>query len=123
MDEVLKLNPECTKLRIFIPAPLDLFIKDYRKNWCHNPITQNDIDKLEDLLIHIKITNPAIMLEARHDDSDITQNDYDLRHNEEVTFSDEVYAFQVNNSTGTSDTISKAAVVNVPTTLHKKYTI
>ncbi len=123
MDEVLKHNPECTKLRIFIPAPLDFYITDYRKNWCHDPITQKDIDNLENLLIHIKIINPAIVLEARHDDSDITQNDYDLRHNEEVTFSDEVYAFQVNSSTGTSDTMTKAAKVNVPTTLHKRYSI
>jgi hypothetical protein len=123
IDEVLKLNPECTKLRIFIPAPLDLFIKDYRKNWCHAPITQKDIDNLENLLIHIKITNPAIVLEARHDESDITQDDYDLRHNEEVTFSDEVHAFQINNSTGTQDTIDKAAKAGLPTTLHKKYTI
>ena len=61
--------------------------------------------------------------EARHDESDITQEDYDLRHNEEVTFSDEVHAFQVNNSSVTQDTINKAAKVGLPTTHHKKYTI
>lgn len=53
----------------------------------------------------------------------ITQDHYDLRHNEEVTFSDEVYAFQVNNSTGTQDTIDKAKASGLPVTLHKKYSI
>ncbi len=123
MDEVLKLNPECTKLRIFIPAPLDLFIKDYRKNWCTSPITEKDIDNIEKVLVHIKATNPAIILEAQHNDDDITQDDYDLCHIREVDFSDEVYAFQVNNSAGTQNLMDKAAKVNVPTTLHKKYTI
>jgi hypothetical protein len=44
-------------------------------------------------------------------------------YNEEVTFSDEVYAFQVNNSAGTQDTIDKAIKSGLPITLHKKYTI
>ena len=123
MDEFTKLNPNCTRIRIFIPARLPHFIADYRKNWKQAPITDIDIDNLEYLLNLIKERNPSAVFEVRKETGDITQNDYDLRHNEEVTFSDEVYAFQVNNSTGTSDTIKKAKDAGLPITLHKTYSI
>jgi hypothetical protein len=123
MDEFVKLNPECTRLRVFTPARLPHFIEDYRKNWKHSPITDIEIDNLSHLLHLIEKRNPSAILEVRKDSGDITQDQYDLRHNEEVTFSDEVYAFQVNNSTGTQDTIDKARASGLPITLHKKYTI
>ena len=123
MDEFLKLNPDCTRIRIFIPARLQHFIADYRINWAHAPVTDKDIDDLEYLLKIIMERNPSAMFEVRKETGDITQTEYDLRHNEEVTFSDEVYAFQVNNSTGTSDTIAKARNAGLPITLHKTYTI
>ena len=123
MDEFVKLNPDCTRIRIFIPARLSHFIVDYRRNWQHAPVDGEDIDSLEYLLSLIKKRNPSSVFEVRKDKGDITQAEYDLRHNEEVTFSDEVYAFQVNNSTGTSDTIEKAKKAGLPLTLHKKYQI
>jgi hypothetical protein len=123
MDELLKLNPSCTRIRIFIPSKLDHFISDYRKNWCHDPVTQKDIDNIESVLNQIKDANPACIFEVARNEGDITQADYDQRHNEEVVFSDEVYAFQVNNSTGTQDTIDKAAKAGLAISLHKKYTI
>jgi len=123
MDEFIKLNPSCTHMRIFIPAKLGHFISDYRKNWKHKPIDDVDIDNLEHLLKLIKERNPSAVFEVRKDIGDITQGDYDLRHNEEVTFSDEVYAFQVNSSNGTGDTIRKANDAGLPIGLHKNYTI
>ncbi len=122
-DEFIKLNPDCTRIRIFIPARLPHFISDYRKNWKHAPVDDIDIDNLEHLLKLIKERNPASVYEVRKDSGDITQAEYDLRHNEEVTFSDEVYAFHVNHSTGTSDTINKAQYAGLPIAIHKKYTI
>jgi hypothetical protein len=123
MDEFVKLNPECNRIRIFMPARLHHFIADYRKNWKHFPIEDRDIDNLAYLLGLIKERNPSAVFEVRKETGDITQTEYDLRHNEEVTFSDEVYAFQVNNSSGTGDTIEKARAAGLPITLHKKYTI
>lgn len=123
MDEYLKLDPACRNIRIFIPARLNHFICDYRKNWKHDPVTDLDIDRLEEVLIKIKSANPAAMYEVRKDSGDISQYEYDLRHNEEVAFSDEVYAFQVNDSRGTQDTIDKAEDSGLKISLHKKYTI
>ncbi len=123
MDEFVKLNPECNRIRIFMPARLHHFISDYRINWKHAPITDTDIDNLEYLLKIIKERNPSAMFEVRKDFGDITQAEYDLRHNEEVTFSDEVYAFHVNKSSGTSDTIQKAKSAGLPVPIHKEYAI
>lgn len=123
MDEFLKLNPDCTRIRIFIPARLEHFIADYRKNWKHAPIDDSDIDNLAHILHIIKTRNPSAVFEVRKDSGDISQEEYNVRHDEEVTFSDEVYAFHVNNSSGTSDTITKAAAAGLPIGLHKKYDI
>lgn len=121
MDEVLKHNPNATHLRVIIPARLESYIEDYFTNWCHEPITQIDIDNLASILKRIKEVNPASLLEMPY--TIITQDHYNLRHDQEVMYSDEVHAFQVNESTGTQDTIDKSARAGLPTTHHKKYTI
>lgn len=123
MDEFVKLNQDCTRIRIFIPARLDHYIADYRKNWKPEPLTDEDIDKLSALLKLIKSKNPAAVFEIRKESGDIVQAEYDARHDEEVAFADEIYAFHVNKSTGTSDTLTKASAAGLPVTLHKKYTI
>ena len=123
MDEYFKLDQTCRNIRIFLPARLTHFIEDYRKNWKHHPITDKEIDQVEKVLIQIKSINPAAVYEVKKDTGDISQYEYDMRHNEEVTFSDEVYAFQVNNSTGTQDTVDKARDAGLPIVVHKKYSI
>jgi hypothetical protein len=122
IDECIK-NNYIHKLRVFIPSNLDHYIADYHKNWCQSPITGKDIFALEAVLREIQEKNPGALLEMKHGDCDITQNHYDLRHDEEVMFSDEVYAFQVNASTGTQDTINKAQASGLTISLHKKYAI
>ena len=122
MDEVLKLGKE-NSMRVIIPAKLDFFISDYYKNWMTDPITKADIDKLSVVLKDFQNKNPSGLLEIYHAGVDITQDDYDNRHDEEVVFSDEVYAFQVNNSTDTQDTIDKAKASGLKISLHKKYSI
>lgn len=121
MDEVLKLKPNATHLRVIIPARLESYIHDYFTNWCHEPITVEDINRLAVLLKKIKEANPASLLEMPYDV--ITQEHYNLRHDQEVMYSDEVHAFQINESTGTQDTIDKSAKAGLPTTHHKKYSI
>lgn len=121
MDEAMKLYPDASRLKVVIPAGIKHYIHDYHTNWCQAPITIETINELEDLLRCIKIANPLAIDEMPNEI--ITQDHYNARHNEEVKISDEVYAFQVNNSTGTQDTIDKAARAGLPISLHKKYTI
>ncbi len=122
MDEAVKNDPNCERLRVIIPTSLANYIVDYQTNWCQQPVTMEVIAELEKLLTYIKETNPASLIEMKHG-PEITQEHYNLRHNEEVAISDEVYAFQVNNSTGTQDTIDKSIAAGLPLTLHKKYAI
>lgn len=121
MDEAMKLYPDASRLKVVIPAGFKSYIHDYRTNWMGGPITSETIDILEQLLQKISDANPAA-IDAMPNDI-ITQDHYNQRHDEEVKISDEVYAFQVNNSTGTQDTIDKAAKSGLPISLHKKYTI
>ncbi len=121
MDEVLKHNPNASHLRVIIPARLESYIDDYYTNWCHKPITKKDIDNLATILKKIKKVNPASLLEMPY--KTITQEHYNLRHDQEVMYSDEVHAFHVNESAGTEDTISKSTKASIPITHHKKYSI
>lgn len=121
MDEALQVDPSATHLRVIIPARLDDYEKDYYANWMQEPITAADISELITLLRKIKDINPSALLEMPY--AIITQEHYDLRSTQEVMYADELYAFQVNGSTGTQFTIGKALQSGVPTTLHKTYNI
>jgi hypothetical protein len=121
MDEALKIDPSAKNLKVIIPARLESYIHDYYTNWCQEPVTKNDIENLAEILKKIKNINPANLIEMPYDI--ITQEHYNLRHNEEVALSSEVYAFQVNESNGTQDTIDKALKAGLPIALHKKYKI
>jgi hypothetical protein len=121
MDEAMKMFPDASRLKVVIPAMFKSYVYDYHTNWCLTPVTIEAINELENLLRQIKETNPKALIEMPNDI--ITQDHYNDRHDEEVKISNEVYAFQVNNSTGTQDTIDKAAKSGLPISLHKKYTI
>ncbi len=121
MDEAMKHFPDASRVKVVIPATLDHYMYDYHTNWCMAPVTKEAINNLENLLRKIKETDPDALIEMPN--TIITQDHYDLRHDEEVKISDEVYAFQVNGSTGTQDTINKASQSGLPISLHKKYAI
>jgi hypothetical protein len=121
MDEAMKIDPTASRLRVIIPANFKSYCFDYHTNWCNAPVTTKSINELEALLRKIHEANPDALIEMPYDI--ITQEHYNLRHDEEVKIADEVYAFQVNNSTGTQDTIDKANAAGLPITLHKKYSI
>jgi hypothetical protein len=121
MDEALKIDSNASRLKVIIPAFLEDYVFDYHKNWMLDPITMKNIDDLETLLRKIRNVNPDALIEMPY--KIITQDHYNLRHDEEIKISDEVYAFQVNESSGTQDTIDKASRAGLSITLHKKYII
>ena len=121
MDEAMKLFPDASRLKVIIPALFKSYIYGYNTNWCIEPVTKETIKNLEKLLQKIKDADPKALAEMPNDI--LTQEHYKLRNDEEVKNSDEVYAFQVNNSTGTQYTIDKASKSGLPISLHKKYTI
>jgi hypothetical protein len=121
MDEAMKLYPDASRLKVIIPTVLKSYIYDYYTNWCIEPIKKENIDNLAKILEKIKQINPSSVVEMQNDI--ITQEHYNLRNNEEVKISDEIYAFQVNDSAGTQDTIDQALRRGLPISLHKKYSV
>ncbi|MEK9131897.1 MAG: hypothetical protein AAB447_03230 [Patescibacteria group bacterium] len=121
MDEMLRINPTFSSLRVIIPAYLEDYITDYYTNWCIEPITKKDIEHLALLLRKIKNIQPTAIIEMPY--RVITQTHYDMRNDEEVLQADGVCAFQVNDSSGTQYTIDKAKQTGIPILLHKKYTL
>jgi hypothetical protein len=120
-DEALKQNPDATRIKIIIPAFLEDYIHDVHTNWCTPPITKEYVDRLAELLRKIKEIRPESIIEMPN--KIITQHHYDLRNIEEVKVADGVFAFQVNKSSGTQQTIDEANLVGVPILLHKEYAI
>lgn len=121
MDEAFAIDPTCRKLRVIIPAYIEDYVKDCEQNWCQAPVTPEAIQKLAALLRKIREANPASLLEMPY--RVIEQEHYDLRNLEEVTYANEVYAFQVNGSTGTQHTIDSAKAAGHPIVEHRQYTI
>ena len=122
MSEALLIDPSISRLKVIIPTNLTNYILDYRKNWNKFPVTEESINELERILKQIKGLREEHLIEMPPE-YDITQEHYDFRHDEEVAISDEVCAFQVNNSIGTQDTINKAQTAGLKIALHKKYNI
>jgi hypothetical protein len=121
MDEALKMQPDGARLKVIVPAYLEDFIDDYYRNWCQAPITKEDIDRTAFTLKKIKELNPANLVEMPY--HVITQEHYFMRDTEEVKVADEVFAFQVNKSVGTQDTIDKARKAGLPIARHKQYSL
>ena len=120
MDECLQVD-QLNRLRVILPTKLDFYTKHYYKAYEEGKINQSDCDNLCDLLIKIQKISPISLLEMPF--KKLTQYEYDERNTEEVKYADEVYAFQVNESTGTQDTIDKAKAAGLTISLHKKYKI
>lgn len=121
MDEAMQIDPAASQLQVIIPTDLKSYIYDYYTNWCMEPVTKESIALLEKLLERIKQASPKALLEMPY--KSITQYHYDLRNDEEIRHSDAVYAFQVNSSSGTQDTIVKSIKAGLPIELHQKYSM
>jgi hypothetical protein len=119
MDETLRINPDASKLKVIIPAYLDYCLKDCYKNWCQKPITKKEIDLVALTLKHLRKIRSSNLIEMPN--KIITQEHYDLRSEQEVLNCNEIYAFQVNNSSGTQLTLDFAKKIGVPIVLHRKY--
>ena len=121
MDEVLKINPTCTHLRVILPSKLDIYINHFYEALVDHKITKENFAELEKTLHAIQKVNPSAILEMHF--TTIEQNEYNERDAEEVKYGDEIHAFQVNNSTGTQHTIDAGLSKGIPISLHKKYVI
>lgn len=111
-DEVRKLNA-LDQLKIFLPVSLDLFVAHYRCRASEGVVTQKQVDDVIEQLTSIKNQNPNSIIENMTE-TIVDKDSYYRRNSEVVNASDELLAFQVNQSHGTQDTIDKAKAKGIP---------
>lgn len=106
-DEALKLDPTASRIKVFIPVTLELYAAHYRKRAGEGIITSEQAEMLIAQLTQLKAANPDALIENT-ENTIVDQTTYFERITQIVNASDELAAFQVNNSEGVQDTINKA---------------
>lgn len=115
-DEMLKINPTLDKLKIYLPSTFDIFATHFRRRAQEEVITRKQAEDLITLINRIININPSAIIENKTN-KELNKQTYYERNTDEINASDELYAFQVNNSLGTEDTIKKAKEKGIPVKL------
>jgi hypothetical protein len=117
-DEALRLNPTADKIKIFIPVVLNLYTAHYRKRAAEGVITFKQAETLVTQLEKLKATNPNALI-GNPQNTAVDTKSYFERNTDVVNASDAIVGFQVNESEGVGDTITKAISQGKPVYLEK----
>ena len=98
-------NPE-SQLRIFLPAPLEIYLTHYHKKAEEGIISHKQVAFLEEQLRTATEISPDIISSLNY--KRINKHSYYVRNQKEIDACSHVRAFKVNNSSGVQDTINKA---------------
>lgn len=112
-DEALKVDPSAKHIKVLLPTTLQKYATHYRKRAGEGVITVEQAEKLIEQLTKLQSINVNSVIENRGTDS-VEQVAYYERNSQVVNNSNELFAFQVNQSAGTQNTIEKAKKKNVP---------
>lgn len=107
MDEVFKAGLIKNRIKIFLPVTLDSFIKHYEERVNEGIVTKDQAEELINLLRLIKENNSEAIIENKTYTTADKESNH-ARNSEIVSHSDKLLAFQVNNSSGTENTIDEA---------------
>lgn len=121
LQESLLHDVKGLQIRVILPTKLHLYEAHFYKRVGEGVITLDQFKMLFESLHDLQRRNSSAILEINN--TEVKLETYFERDFFEVCFADEVYAFQVNESKGTQDTLDKAEQRGVPVTLHKKYTL
>lgn len=114
-DEVL-ISGKLDQLKIFLPVSLDLFVNHYCRRASEGVVTAKQAQDVIKQLTTIKKLNPNSIIENLTE-TIVDKDSYYRRNSEVINASDELLAFQVNQSRGTQDTIDKARTKGIPVTV------
>ena len=104
-DEVMKYDKNLNRIKIFIPSHFETYIKHYKSGGeVRDGISHDEGVKL---VVQLCKMNSNV-IESAGNFKIISQKEYDLRDAKTISIADELYAFRVNNSYGTSNTIKMA---------------
>lgn len=113
VDEAFKMDPSGNHMKVIIPATLERYAAHYRKRANEGIISSEQAEMLITQLSQVKKANPHALIEKK-DERPIKKITYYERNSDIIDVSDELYAFQVNKSLGTQDTIDKAKKKGLP---------
>ena len=116
-DEAMKINSDGTRIKIFLPTTLTLYAQHYRKRAQEGVITNEQAEMLINQLTTLKKLNSSSLIE-NNENTVIEKTTYYERISQIIDASDELYAFQINNSPGVQDTIDKARRKRIPVKLY-----
>ncbi|MFH0853003.1 MAG: hypothetical protein V1853_01190 [bacterium] len=117
IDEALTSDPTARQIKVFIPTTLGTYSTHYRKRAQEGVILETQAESLISLLTKLKSANPKALIEDP-DNEIIDKTTYYRRNQLVVDSSDELIAFQVNNSAGVQDTIEKARIKGISVKKH-----
>lgn len=115
-DEALKLDPTAKRIKIVLPATLEIFTAHYRKRAKEGVITEKQAEDLIAQLDRIRAVNPSSLIENEKNKV-INEEVYHERHSMIIGMADELIAFRVIEKVGGSgikDTIEKAREKGIP---------
>jgi len=116
-DEAMKINTNGTRIKVFLPTTLTIYTQHYRKRAQEGVITNEQAEMLINQLRTLQKLNSSALIENK-ENTVIDKTTYYRRISQIVDASDELYAFQVNNSPGVQDTIDKARRKRIPVKLN-----
>jgi len=127
-EEALSADPSCSRIVIAVPGSLAAYYAHLRA-WARGHDTGDpdiSIEEVERIIATIDAVakaNPQAIVDCPGVAAeDIGKEAYYERNTVVVALSDELVAFQANNSGGTQDTIDKARAIGMPVTV-RSYTI
>jgi hypothetical protein len=107
----LQHYPDGSHIKVLLPTTLEVYVAHYRKRADEGVITHEQAEKL---IQQLTLVNKLGSLIVDTENQEVTKDTYYLRNTEVVNASDELLAFQVNDSAGTQDTIDKAHAKGIP---------
>lgn len=110
----LQHYPDGSRIKVMLPTTLEVYTAHYRKRAEEGVITHEQAEKL---IYQLELVNKLDSLVINPAHREVTKDTYYLRNTEVINASDELLAFQVNNSAGTQDTIDKAKKKGIPVKL------
>ena len=120
-EETLSVNPDANKIKIFLPTTLEIYSRHYLKRVEEGVITKEQAQLLISQLTKIRNLNINSIVENLTNEI-VDHTTYRERINDIINESDELIAFQANESNGTQYTIDIAHQKGIPVKVHK-YTI
>lgn len=113
LDEVVKIDPACRKVKIFLPAKLKIFARHFFNRANEGVITHKQAKDLINQLNSLKKNNSGAIIEDQKNKV-IDKKAYWQRIDQIIAKADKLVVFQVNKSEGAQYTIDKAKEKGIP---------